>query len=64
MGTKKRHEEFLKNIVSVIASIPEKGDSGTVECPACKGIVHWTRARSNGHRWARCETENCIAFIE
>ena len=39
--------------------------SGILECPKCKGRLHWTRAIAyNGHVHARCETEDCLAWME
>ena len=57
-------EKSLLDVLVVIALIPEKGNRGTVECPKCKGVVHWTRSAYNGHRHAKCETDNCLAFME
>lgn len=37
---------------------------GILECPVCKGRLHYSVAACNGHRRAKCETEDCINFIE
>jgi hypothetical protein len=37
---------------------------GKVVCPKCSGWVHFKVAQLNGHVWARCETENCLAFMQ
>lgn len=37
---------------------------GTLECPVCKGRLHVRHAACNGHVWARCETEGCVAWVE
>ena len=41
-----------------------QGKSETVECPVCKGLLHLSQSSYNGHVRARCETEDCINFIE
>lgn len=41
-----------------------KGVFGVVECPRCKGKLHWRTARSNGHIHACCDTLNCTEFIQ
>ena len=37
---------------------------GVVECPVCKGRLHMTHAAFNGHVHGKCETENCLAWME
>lgn len=39
-------------------------DRGYIECPSCKGRLSFSKAKSNGHIAAKCETKNCISFIE
>lgn len=42
-----------------------KNASGTDECPICGNVIHWSCAGAyNGHVHARCETENCLNFME
>lgn len=36
----------------------------TVECPVCKGRLLLSIARSNSHVWGKCETLNCVQWIE
>lgn len=38
--------------------------SGVVECPACKGKLHISHARSNGHVHGRCESAGCLHWME
>lgn len=38
--------------------------SGVIECQCCKGKLHVRHAGYNGHVWAKCETDNCVAWIE
>jgi hypothetical protein len=57
-------DKIFMDIIGVVALIPEDGFNGTVECPKCKGVVDWARAKSNGHRHARCQTKDCLSFME
>lgn len=38
--------------------------SGTLDCPVCKGVLHVRHAGYNGHIWVKCESKDCIAWIE
>lgn len=40
-----------------------KGTKGEIECPKCKGKLHYTISGYNGHVWGKCETENCLAWM-
>ncbi len=43
----------------------ERGRSGAFPCPACgTGTVRWAVSGYNGHRQARCSTNNCVCFME
>lgn len=35
-----------------------------VECPACKGRLHLSIAGSRSHVHGRCETVNCVSWME
>jgi hypothetical protein len=35
-----------------------------IECPACKGRLHLTQAAYNGHVWGKCETADCVSWME
>lgn len=37
---------------------------GVEECPICKGKLHMTHAAYNGHTWGKCETDDCVSWIE
>lgn len=54
--------EARKRIVAACGDRP--GGAGTVVCPTCQGTLHYSRAASNGHVWARCETAGCLAWME
>ncbi len=35
-----------------------------IECPACKGRLHLRQSSYNGHVRGKCETEDCVAWVE
>lgn len=35
-----------------------------IECPSCKGRLYLSQSSYNGHVRGRCETENCVSWIE
>ena len=35
-----------------------------IECPVCKGRLHLSIAACNGHVHGRCETNDCVSWIE
>ena len=37
---------------------------GVEACPVCNGKLHMSHAADNGHVHGRCETENCLAWME
>jgi len=43
-----------------------KGKSAqeVIECPVCKGRLHVSIAAYNGHMRGRCETTDCVAWME
>ncbi len=43
---------------------PPKGKSEIVECPACKGRLHLSQSSYNGHVSGKCETDNCVSWVE
>lgn len=40
------------------------GKAEVVECPVCKGRLYLTQSAYNGHVHAKCQTPDCISFIE
>lgn len=65
------HDEHMKKMMlalEVVSPIRKqhkgKDWSGVLECPTCKGKLHVRHAGYNGHVWAKCETENCVAWLE
>jgi hypothetical protein len=41
-----------------------RSNQDTVKCPECGGQLHLTIAACNGHVHGKCETPNCIAWME
>lgn len=43
-----------------------KGENwkGVETCPICQGRLHLSHAAYNSHVWGKCETENCLSWIE
>jgi len=40
------------------------GKAEVIECPECKGRLHLSQSLHNGHVHGKCETENCVAWME
>lgn len=49
----------LRSVLAAIAA--DSADSGTVECPTCKGPLQWRRDAFNGHLSGECK---CSTFIQ
>jgi C4-type Zn-finger protein len=45
---KKKPKEFIKS---------------SMECPVCKGILHYSISNYNNHIWGKCETEGCLNWM-
>lgn len=37
---------------------------GGSPCPVCGKTLHWTHAATNGLVWGKCETPDCLAWME
>lgn len=35
-----------------------------IECPMCKGRLHLSQSAYNGHVLGKCETDNCVSWME
>lgn len=59
-------EQFEKELPfwNNLKSKHKRGTQGKCKCPRCDGTCDWSIAATNGHLWVRCQTENCIAFME
>ena len=40
------------------------GKQEVIECPACHGRLHLSQAAYNGHVHGKCETEDCVSWME
>jgi len=57
----------FKDLFAIIVEIKKKPiteNSGFVKCPCCESIIAWSRAPSNGHTRGKCQTPDCIEWIE
>lgn len=37
---------------------------GTEPCPICNGQLHMMHSALNGHVWGKCETKDCLSWME
>jgi hypothetical protein len=64
-------EEYEQRIAALIGHLGQahqaiakvQGVAGTIKCPKCENILHWSRA-SNGHVWGACETAECLRWLQ
>jgi len=40
------------------------GKAGVIDCPVCKGKLHLSQAACNGHVHGKCETKDCLSWME
>lgn len=63
-----KHDREFKLLDPLIRDFKKKhkgkSASEVLECPICKGKLHLSIAAVNGHVWGKCETENCVAWME
>ncbi|MCJ2115704.1 hypothetical protein MKK65_03700 [Methylobacterium sp. J-001] len=52
----------MHRVMATIAADP--ANSGTVECPTCKGRLTWAKDSGNGHIHAQCETSGCLRVMQ
>lgn len=68
-STEGHMEQFLKTL-PWISKIKDsmKGVTtdmrGKDECPICEKVIHWSWTPYNNHMSAKCETQDCVNFIE
>lgn len=59
--------ERMRKVMPVVAvwrKKPPRGKQEVIECPACKGRLHLSQAAYNGHVHGRCETADCVSWME
>lgn len=58
----------IKTVATALVPIRKehagKNWSGTIECPACKGVLHVYHVGFNGHMHVACETDGCVQWME
>ena len=52
----------MRAVFAAIAADP--AGSGTVECPTCKGRIHWARDSYSDHLHGQCETDGCLRWMQ
>ncbi len=52
-------DDPMRRVFEAIAADP--ADSGTIECPNCKGPLRWRRDAFNGHLSGECK---CAAWMQ
>jgi hypothetical protein len=64
-------EQRIDRLRTVMVGIAEwrakhkgKSRADVVECPACKGRLHLSIAAYNGHVHGKCETDDCVSWME
>lgn len=61
---------FVKKMTVAMEIVPRlkakhpNGGNGQIECPACKGTLSYSIARTNKHIHMRCNTDGCISMME
>ena len=61
----KRMERLVVVMTSISSWVKEhRGEYGIIDCPACKGRLHVSVARENGHVHAKCETPGCVSLMQ
>jgi hypothetical protein len=65
-----RFETIFANIRKARTAITDKhgldrGYQGLMDCPICgTGKLHYSCANSNGHIHAKCDSGNCVSWME
>jgi len=53
----------LEASVEIMKLKPKPGTNGQIKCPKCGGTIDWVM-HQNSHVWAKCQTDNCLGWIE
>ena len=54
----------FKAINTIRKGLKRGTEKGFMECPYCKGMLRFTVSSYNGHIWGKCETPDCLDWIE
>lgn len=57
-------EDFYLIMEAMCTISDLKGTVGQIKCPACGGILRWSRAPTNKHVWGKCRTVNCLTWLQ
>lgn len=61
---------FIKKAIAEIIKLHPKKDGklqdgiGSIKCPKCDSTLHYSISSYNGHIWGKCETNNCLGWME
>lgn len=58
--------DFIIKAVGLIKSYAKEKqvNGGLIHCPKCEKPLHFSISNLNGHIWAKCESKDCIQFME
>ena len=59
-----RHRKAEEVVRAFRVKYKNKSGQETVKCPVCEGKLHLSIAAYNGHVWGKCETKDCLAWME
>ena len=66
-----KSDRQLANALAAIRAVapwrntkPPYGKQGNIECPVCKGTLRLSQSNYNGHVHAKCDTPECVAWME
>lgn len=61
----KRINDTLLARIAISKHIDESGKpAGVMECPVCSGKLHYSKSDYNGHIHGKCETAECLSWME
>lgn len=60
----KKDMELICTVCSEAQKRLPDGGSEVVECPKCKGKLHISVANVNKHVWGKCETTDCLSWMQ
>ena len=62
---KKEVGKSFKFLLEALKLIKEKKeDNDKIVCPKCQGDLHYSRAKLNGHIWGKCQTQDCLSWMQ
>jgi len=60
----------IENFIKAVSAIkenhgkPESDVIDSMECPKCGGVLQYGVSSYNGHTRGKCDTENCLTWME